>query len=67
MHELCKPVKSAVVRARIDPSTKSKAEEALEGMGLTLSDAIRIFVTRVATEGAIPFRLRASDTWKPTN
>ena len=62
MQELCKPVKSAVVRARIDPSTKRKAEEALGAMGLTLSDAIRIFVTRVATEGAMPFRLRAGDT-----
>lgn len=67
MHDLCKPVKSAVVRARIDPSTKRKADEALEGMGLTLSDAIRIFVTRVATEGAMPFRLRAGDARKPTN
>ncbi len=47
------------VRCRIDPKTKEDASEVIEAMGLTVSDAIRLFLKRVATEGAIPFELRA--------
>ena len=46
------------VRCRIDPKTKEDASEAIEAMGLTVSDAIRLFLKRVASEGAIPFELR---------
>jgi DNA-damage-inducible protein J len=47
------------VRCRIDPKTKEEASEVIEAMGLTVSDAIRLFLKRVATDGAIPFELRA--------
>ena len=46
------------VRCRIDPKTKEDAAEVIEAMGLTVSDAIRLFLNRVASEGAIPFELR---------
>ena len=46
------------VRCRIDPKTKEDAAEVIEAMGLTVSDAIRLFLKRVASEGAIPFELR---------
>ena len=46
------------VRCRIDPKTKEDASEVIEAMGLTVSDAIRLFLKRVASEGAIPFELR---------
>jgi DNA-damage-inducible protein J len=46
------------VRCRIDPKTKKDAAEVIETMGLTVSDAIRLFLKRVASEGAIPFELR---------
>ncbi len=49
---------SVDVRCRIDPETKKQASEAIESMGLSVSDAIRMFLTRVAAEGAIPFELR---------
>jgi len=49
---------SVDVRCRIDPKTKEDAAEVIEAMGLTVSDAIRLFLTRVASEGAIPFELR---------
>ena len=49
---------SVDVRCRIDPKTKEDAAEVIESMGLTVSDAIRLFLTRVASEGAIPFELR---------
>ena len=44
-----------VVRARIDASTKAKASKALEKMGLSVSDAIRILMFRVAEEQRLPF------------
>ena len=46
------------VRCRIDKKTKHDASEVIESMGLSVSDAIRIFLKRVATEGTIPFDLR---------
>ena len=46
------------VRCRIDPKTKEDASEVIEAMGLTVSDAIRLFLKRVASEGSIPFELR---------
>jgi DNA-damage-inducible protein J len=46
---------NAVVRARIDERIKEEATIVLEAIGLTLSDAIRIMLTRVAREKALPF------------
>lgn len=44
-----------VVRARIDSETKARAAEALAAMGLTVSDAIRLLLLRVAHERRLPF------------
>ena len=44
-----------VVRARIDSDTKARASEALEAMGLSVSDAIRLLLLRVADEKRLPF------------
>jgi DNA-damage-inducible protein J len=44
-----------VVRARIDKETKEQAEAVLAAIGLTLSDAIRLMLIRVAREKALPF------------
>ncbi|MDO4709891.1 MAG: type II toxin-antitoxin system RelB/DinJ family antitoxin [Pseudomonadota bacterium] len=46
------------VRARIDEETKGAASAALEKMGLTVSDAIRMLLRRVADEGVMPFDVR---------
>lgn len=46
---------NAVVRARIDESIKEEATVVLAAMGLTVSDAFRILLTRVAREKALPF------------
>ena len=46
---------NAVVRARIDETIKEEAATVLATMGLTVSDAFRIMLTRVATEKALPF------------
>lgn len=47
----------AVVRARIPADTKDKAIEALEKMGLSASDLIRLTFFRVAEEGKLPFEV----------
>lgn len=46
---------NAVVRARIDERIKEEASVVLAAMGLTVSDAFRILLTRVAREKALPF------------
>ncbi len=46
---------SAVVRARIDARTKEEAAAVLAAMGLTVSDAFRMLLVRVAKEKALPF------------
>jgi DNA-damage-inducible protein J len=47
-----------VVRARIDAATKEEATEALAAMGLSVSDAIRLLLTRIAAEKAFPFEVK---------
>ena len=46
---------NAVVRARIDEHIKEKAAAVLATMGLTVSDAFRMMMTRIAQEKALPF------------
>lgn len=46
---------NAVVRARIDARIKEEASAVLAAMGLTVSDAFRIMLTRIAREKALPF------------
>lgn len=45
----------SVVRARIDERTKRQAAAALKRAGLTVSDAFRMLLVRVAAEKALPF------------
>ncbi len=47
------------VRARIDEKTKIRATAALEAMGLSVSDAIRLLMLRVADEQRLPFEVKA--------
>ena len=48
---------NALVQARIDPDIRDRASKVLERAGLTVSDAVRILLTRTANEGALPFEL----------
>ncbi|MCP3727290.1 type II toxin-antitoxin system RelB/DinJ family antitoxin [Paraburkholderia sp. CNPSo 3272] len=58
---------NALVQVRIDPALKQRAAEVLDNMGLTVSDAVRILLTRIANEGALPFDFAvdpvAHDAW----
>lgn len=46
---------NAVVRARIDENIKEEATIVLASMGLTVSEAMRLMLTRVAREKKLPF------------
>lgn len=46
------------VRARIDSGTKARANDALEAMGLSISDAIRLLMLRIADEHRLPFEIK---------
>ena len=58
---------SSMLHVRIDEQLKIQASETLEKFGLTVSDAVRILLTRVASEGALPIGLTADpeayDAW----
>ena len=46
---------SAMLHVRVDEKIKAEAAETLEAMGLSVSDAVRVFLTRVVAEKRIPF------------
>lgn len=50
------------VRARIDSATKERAADALEAMGLSISDAIRLLMLRVADERRLPFEIKVPNS-----
>ena len=49
---------STMIHVRIDEQIKKKAAETLGDMGLSLSDAVRVFLVRVAAEKQMPFSLK---------
>ena len=48
---------SQLVQARVDKEVKEEAAAVLAAMGLSVSDAVRLLLTRVAREKALPFTL----------
>ena len=57
---------TALVQTRIDPDVRDRAAAVLAAMGLTVSDAVRMLLTRTANEGALPFGFAdsaAHDLW----
>jgi DNA-damage-inducible protein J len=52
-------MKTAVIRSRIEPNAKDEADRVLRSMGLTLSDAIRLFLLQVVAEKRLPFVVKA--------
>ena len=47
-----------MVHIRIDKRVKARASKTLSAMGLSVSDAVRLLLTRVAAEKALPFEVR---------
>jgi len=48
-------MKTAIIHARIEPQTKQKAEGVLRQLGLTPTEAIRIFYRQISLRGGLPF------------
>ena len=49
---------TAMVHVRVDEQIKAQATEALAAMGLSVSDAVRVFLMRVVAEQQMPFALK---------
>ncbi len=49
---------TAMVHVRVNENIKTQAAETLAAMGLSVSDAVRVFLTRIAVEKELPFTLR---------
>lgn len=47
-----------MVHVRIDKRIKAQAAKTLKSMGLSVSDAVRVLLTRVAAENALPFEVK---------
>ncbi len=60
-------VATTLVQTRVDSDVKERAAAVLGDLGLTVSDVVRILLTRTAREGALPFELltdsKAHDVW----
>ena len=58
---------TSMLHVRVDSELKGKAADVLAGVGLTVSDAVRILLTRVAADGGLPPGLTAEpnayDDW----
>lgn len=57
---------NAVVRSRISVAVKEQATAVLEPLGLTVSDVMRIVLTRISTEGALPFDMKLNELTRQT-
>jgi len=53
-----KTVKSSIVRARVDDVLKAHATAVLESCGLDMSEALRLFLVQVVSQGGLPFPVR---------
>ena len=47
-----------IVRSRIEPSLKIKANRVLSEMGISMSDALRLFLKQVVVTKSLPFQIR---------
>ena len=53
------PTQTSMLHVRVDETIKKQATETLESMGLSVSDAVRLFLRRVVADRAIPFEIKA--------
>jgi DNA-damage-inducible protein J len=51
-------VKSANLYVRIDPDVKKQAEKVFDGLGISMSNAVGLFLKQVVINQAIPFELK---------
>ena len=54
-------MKEATVRARVEPELKEDAERILAELGITTTEAIRMFLSQIRIQRAIPFEVGLGD------
>ena len=54
--------RTATIQARIDPEIKAKAQEILNKLHISMSEAISLYLTQVTLQQGIPFDLKIPDT-----
>lgn len=59
-------VATTMVHVRVDENIKAQAAETLASMGLTISDAVRVFLTRVVADQELPFAIKAPNATSRT-
>ena len=52
------PAQTSMLHVRVEDGIKAQATQALEAMGLSVSDAVRLFLHRVVAEQAFPLELK---------
>lgn len=52
---------TTMIHIRVDENVKAQAVETLASMGLTVADAVRMFLTHVVADKELPFALKASN------
>lgn len=50
---------TTMIHVRVDENVKAQAAQTLAAMGLTVSDAVRVFLTRVVADNELPFAISA--------
>ena len=50
---------TTMIHVRVDEQIKKQATETLASMGLSVSDAVRVFLTRIVADKELPFTLKA--------
>jgi len=50
--------RTATIQARIDPQTKRRAQDILDKLHISLSEAVAIFLTQVVYQNGIPFEIK---------
>lgn len=50
--------RTTMLHVRVDEETKGRATDALAAMGLSVSEAVRVFLRRIAADEAFPFELK---------
>lgn len=55
MWHICDPMKTEIMRTRVDPDTRREAEEVLSRLGISTGEAINIFLNQVVIQRGLPF------------
>jgi addiction module RelB/DinJ family antitoxin len=58
---MTQPTRSAILQMRVTPGVKHAAEEVIHRLGLTMTEAIELFLRRMIVDQRIPFQIVAFD------